>query len=106
MKEGQRLKGPHVIRLQNRRVEVQLEYHSPPKKERTAKGKDETVVRRLGKEEEGGRSSKKILHLNSFKSIKRMPLANTSPFYYLKVIEESHPILADYEKFHQRMVEN
>jgi hypothetical protein len=106
MKEGQRLKGPHVIRLQNRRVEVQLEYHSPPKNERTAQGKDEGLPRRLGKEEEGVRSSKKILHLKSFKSIKRMPLTNTSPFCYLKTIEEAHPLLPDYEKFHQRMVQN
>lgn len=96
MKEGQRLKGPHVIRLYNRRVEIQIEYHSPLRKEKKTKDKDEGPLRRPGKEEEGGRSSKKILHLNSFKSIKRMPLANNSPFYYLKAIEESHPILADY----------
>ena len=35
-----------------------------------------------------------------------MQLVNTSPFYYLKAIEESQPIVADYEKFHQRMVGN
>lgn len=50
--------------------------------------------------------AKKVRNLNSFKSIKRIKLIKLSPFFYKKAIQESSTLLADYERFHQRMIEN
>jgi hypothetical protein len=65
-----------------------------------------TLYQHTKKENDHKKSNKKIHHLNSFKSIKRFKLNSASPYYYYKRAEESQHLLADYEFFHQKMMEN
>lgn len=87
MSDGHRMSGPHIIKLNDKNIKVQLEYHSPPKKEPKARVREITLYQLLERNRDEHKSEKKIRNLNSMKSNIRIKLSKPSPFFYNGKIE-------------------
>jgi hypothetical protein len=87
MTDGYRMSGPHLIKLQDKNIRVQLEYHSPPKKEAKGRANEISLYQLSDRSKDEVKPVKKIRNLNSYKSIKRVKLTKASPYYYRAKIE-------------------